>query len=285
MSEFELIEGYIETGQFEKALGSINQLDEEEVTNQVIYLRAYANYCAMNLDQAQVDLEELIGKDTEHEEAYYYLSQIAHQKGDVPKARERLEKALELDPDNEDYLADYVAIEQAEGNHEKVIQICSELLKNVPDSILALNTRGNSYLALNELEKAQADFLTTTRENPLEFMGWNNLGAAYLAGGNIQKAGTSIQKSLELNPNFSDSYILMGNVLNENKDPDRAMQFFDHAVNLEPSNPEAYHQRAQLYLQLDDREMAKADLKMALEHIGNHLLKEEIEEQLANLEA
>jgi Tfp pilus assembly protein PilF len=70
----------------------------------------------------------------------------------------------------------------------------------------------------------------------------NNLGYIYLAMGELKKALKHLNKSVEINPNFSHSWHSFGEYYEKVGDKKKAHECYQKAVDIDPENQE--HQEA-----------------------------------------
>ncbi|MFD2630832.1 rhomboid family intramembrane serine protease [Oceanobacillus kapialis] len=74
---------------------------EGELEANLLFQRSYAHIQIGNYEQAQEDLERTIEMDDTFAEAHYNLAILYGNQGDLTKAREAIERAKELNPDDE----------------------------------------------------------------------------------------------------------------------------------------------------------------------------------------
>lgn len=281
--ELRLVEDYIETGRFEKALELLERLMQEDPNEKVLNLRAYLYYCVGDHEHALEDYTRIVKQDDTNGDAWYYMSQMAITGNEYNKAKTYIEKALACDPENEDYISNYIGIEQILGNLEHVVELCSRILATTPGSYFALNAKGIALMYRGDPEGAVTCFSNATRENPMDFLSWSNLGIAYSKMNQIEKAGQALQKSLTLNPNYPDAYGHMAYLIFQKGNTEKAFEFVDYAIELDPNNAEAYKTRALMNNALGEKGKAKEDLLTAREMSFDKHFISEVEELLDHL--
>ncbi|MBN1950092.1 MAG: tetratricopeptide repeat protein [Bacteroidales bacterium] len=271
------------TGDFNKALGLLNQVLEEEENERAMYLRGYLHYCLHEYEKAVPELLKVTINYPENEEAHYYLSQIYAGNGDYEAAKVSIEKALQCDPENTDYLGDYISIEQALKNFEHCIELCGVLLDEMEDSHFALNTRGFCYMKMGKPEAAMKDFKKCAKENPRDFMSWSFMAALHIDNEEYDLAEKAIKQSIRNNPQFSDPYANWGYMflkMNMIKD---ALLALNKALELDSLNADAYKKRAEVFLAEGEQDKARADLLKAQELNYSFYYDNQVEELLASL--
>lgn len=138
------------------------------------------------------------GKSKE-EEFYYLLTEGSEhlQAGRIDEARQHFERALVLNPTNEQ----------------------------------GLNLLGLSLFRLGQLERAKQIFTDLVYANPIEPSLRLNLAMVFLKQGKLEDAHTELERVLELNPDHPRAASYMGLVLEKKGQLDRAADFYERAGN------------------------------------------------------
>lgn len=163
----------------------------------------------------------------------------------------------------------------------------------------AYTNRGMLYVALNEYEKAEADFRKAAELDPASADLWGSWAASYMKRGMYQEAHEKLSKAIELSPHslnarmgrgianfhlgktqealddftkgierherFADGWFCRGQVYEKLGDLDRAMADFSQAVQLDADNPRYLVERAQLHQTTGQPEKARADFEKLVE--------------------
>lgn len=132
------------------------------------------------------------------------------------------------------------------------------------DKTIALNNRGNAYLASGQHDRAIEDYNEAIRLNPEKFLSFHNRGYAYLQKGQYHEAIKDFNQAALLNATSihvfnhrGHSYIALGQ-------HDRAVADFDQAILLDPKNPASFNNRGVVYLRQGDNERAIEDFSEAI---------------------
>lgn len=133
------------------------------------------------------------------EEFYYLLTEGSEhlQAGRIDEARQHFEKALLLNPTNEQ----------------------------------GLNLLGLSLFRLGQLDRARQIFNDLVYNNPIEPSLRLNLAMVYLKQGKLEDAHTELERVLELNPDHPRAASYMGLVLEKKGQLERAADFYERAGN------------------------------------------------------
>jgi len=116
--------------------------------------------------------------------------------------------------------------------------------------------------ALKEYEK----ILEHDLNNKEAAEAYNNIGACQEALGDLESSIKSRNKSLDYDPEYSESYINLGNNLVEQKKYYEAIQHFSFAINLKGDYAEAYYSRALLYTKIGKIQDAIFDYNSAIKY-------------------
>jgi tetratricopeptide (TPR) repeat protein len=281
--QLEAAESCIDVGKYEKAVEILTALIESENDVRAYQMRGYAYYCLNDFEAAIPDLEFATANDPEADLANYYLAQMYSLMMEYVKAKEYIQKAVALNHENMEYIADYITIEQSLKNYQASIELCNQLLNEIPDSNFAYNARGLAYMSLGDLDRAVQDFAQAIKENSVDFTGFNNLGAAYIRKGDYEKAYKALQASLRLYQHSSETYINIGYLLYKKGDYDTALKYIERALSIDIGNSNAFKYRGIIKLAMNETAGAKADLLRALELGPGDSFDEDINELLQRI--
>ncbi len=136
-------------------------------------------------------------------ESYYKL-------GDSGPAATELQKAMELDPRNEDYVLEL----------------------------------GEVFVLNNSKAAAATLFETGTKVFPNSARMWYGLGVAYLAEVHLADAEAALRKSLELDPTLDLAYVVLAQACVDGGEWDRLQGTARRLIELNPRNPMGYYYQA-----------------------------------------
>jgi tetratricopeptide (TPR) repeat protein len=174
--------------------------------------------------------------------------------GDYARAKLLFLKAYKIMPERPSILANLSATLIQLKEWGEALNICKELLKIDPlDSIGWLN------LGVCAAHKGDSDlaidcFTRCLEIDPNSIAAWSNKGHAHQEREEFEIADLSYQKALKLNPDYEDALIGKGNLLNECKHYDEALRWFDKAITTNSSNHLAKWNKALSLLRLENFE-------------------------------
>lgn len=136
-------------------------------------------------------------------------------------------------------------------NMEACLTELNTCIRFAPESTPCLMRRAEFNIHLNQFERAFDDLNQALRiDNQLHEAYWMK-GKIYGANGDTEKAISSLQTAIEVNPSFFDGFISLGLFLAELGDP-IAEEFYRSAIELRPFSVEAHYNLA-MFLQEERR--------------------------------
>ena len=136
-------------------------------------------------------------------------------------------------------------------NMEACLTELNACIRFAPESTPCLMRRAEFNIHLNQFERAFDDLNQALRiDDQLHEAYWMK-GKIYAANGDTEKAISSLQTAIEVNPSFFDGFISLGLFLAELGDP-IAEEFYRSAIELRPFSVEAHYNLA-MFLQKEQR--------------------------------
>jgi tetratricopeptide (TPR) repeat protein len=134
----------------------------------------------------------------------------------------------------------------------------------VAPSVTAYNGRGSAYLAVNDLDHAQADFTQAIALDPKNAAPYANRGRVYEDRGDWDNAIKDSNDAIALNPKFAFAYRNRGDAYDRKGEFDRAIADLSQAITITPKDPMLYRHRAGIYQDMGDLPHALADFSEAI---------------------
>ncbi len=179
-----------------------------------------------------------------HELAKIYVS-----KGEIVSAKLLLEKAIQIDHENKWYKLLLARIYQNNNEYSKASQIYTDLLKDDPANVDYLYRKavlmassdkpGEAIQAYNELEKVMGynEQIALARQN------------LYLQMGEEKKAFAEVQGLIDNYPDVPEYYGVMADMYKETGNMDKALEYYNKVLEMDPSNGFVHFSLASFYLQ------------------------------------
>jgi tetratricopeptide (TPR) repeat protein len=221
--------------------------------------------------------------------------------GNPEPALAHLQRALQMEPDNEDYVLDlgeFLAYYRA---HEQAFQIFEVAAKRMSQSprvqfglavaLVLQNRRDEATNLLNTLVTAHPDFepayrvlgechedagrtedmVATGRKlqsvNPRNSYGWylegrGLLGESRAGDTAVAPAIVALQRAIALDPNFARAHFHLARAYEQMGDSAQAELELKTTIRIEPQHPRAHYVLGMLYQQTDRKELAKTELAL-----------------------
>lgn len=172
-------------------------------------------------------------------------SQIYLIQGESVNAGKEATTALQLDTRNFAAAKLMAKALLQEKRFDEAIKLISKIRETVPADIEMLGSLGLAYVGAKNTEEAKAAFIRVLELDPA-----NSKALAILtsisATDDVKAAIGMVQKQIELAPKASGHYMLLGDLLLRDKQPDDALNAFAKAHELAPQNPQPYIIRARV---------------------------------------
>ena len=272
--EYELAVLLSSRAQYERALPHFRNLERANPSPNNRRNLAVALMNARQFGEAAELLEAAAKAQTADPAIVGLLAAAYEHLGNLPRALENYERAVRLDPGNQDRYLDYTRLLMDLDRYDDSIQVVREGLQKAQDSY-ALHLRlGATELMKGSPEKAEISFREAIAQHPEIPMGYVALAKALMKTGRASEAATLLQETRQkLPPDFLLEYYY-GLAL-EKFDRDReSAEAFSRANELNPNVPEAHFRCGKLMLKLGQAQDAKRELERTIalhpQHAGAH---------------
>ncbi|MDG2050927.1 MAG: tetratricopeptide repeat protein [Myxococcota bacterium] len=226
-------------------IGLHGRLGEHEyaVDNGVIYLAANPDDSMTRVLVAQslvrlgqvdeaIELVEVIPPDSRSLEAHFALARLQAAKGDLESARENIEAANEILPNDARILEVMLGFDRADGK-------ISHSIKRVNDAIEAKPDDGDLYRLK---------------------------GVVGLMSGDQFAAESSLKRAIELNPNDLVAYQSLAQLYSATGRAAETIALYESATKSQPNNAAAHHMLGMLYEMTGKRDQARGEYEAAIEN-------------------
>lgn len=116
------------------------------------------------------------------------------------------------------------------------------------DLAVSHNNQGVSYLAHNDLDRAEVEFKTACELDPLYADAFSNLGLIYKFKGQFALAIPALETATKLKPKWAAPYSHLGAVYLATGDYDKAIKILTKATDLDKKFADAYYNLGIVYL-------------------------------------
>ncbi len=169
------------------------------------------------------------------------------EKGKFDKATAELEKAINLDPDDD--LSHYSLgfVYQKKEMFDEAISEYKKTLAINPNYAEAHLSLGASYSEKGMNSEAFSEYKKAININPNYADAYFNLGILYYGKGMLDDAIEHFKKAIAINPNNSNFHLLLGSSYKGKKMIDEAISEYKNAINLDSDNAWAHQELGLIY--------------------------------------
>ena len=153
----------------------------------------------------------------------------------------------------------------AKGDLDKALQDCDEAIQLDPTNAGAYVDRALVLTKESRREEAIADYNEAIRIKPQQWQAYFNRAADFRDEGELTKAIADLTEVTKLNPKFVGSYVNRGSIYVRQGKVDEAIDDYNAALQLDPNRPEVYTARASAFLRKENYGQALADLRTAVQ--------------------
>ncbi|MCX8164733.1 MAG: tetratricopeptide repeat protein [Aquificaceae bacterium] len=311
-----LAEEYLKRGELLKATSVLQNLARVSPENPLPYFMLARIALSQGRQQEAIELlEKSLKASSTFEAGFITLGSIYEQGGEYSRAESLYKDILKQDPENRSALERLGNLYTITGRYEEAKEVYRRLSELYPDGAylyqysLVLIRVGENLEARRILERLYADnpgnpdvaytyamLLEILKETDkalsiyldLQKRLGNNpriierLAGIYTDKKEYKKAEELLRLGLSLEPNSYQLNLLMGNLLSETDDHERALGFIEKAIHINPKDHRGYFLRAVVYDRMGRIVSAEHDLRKALElspndhellnHLGYSLL-------------
>lgn len=194
-----------------------------------------------DIQAAAMSWSKAVEIDPEHARSWNQLGQIFHTTGDAEKAIACWRRVIELDPEKADAFYNLGLVYQYDRGEGVTARRCWERAVGLDEG--HWEARYNLARALwvtNEYEGALAHWERVVALRPDDARGHNGLGSTYKALGRYEEAVAAWKRAVTLDPDYATAYFNLGlTYLNNRGQPERAKEYLQKLLELQPDHPQA----------------------------------------------
>lgn len=146
--------------------------------------------------------------------------------------------------------------------YDKAIVAYNEYLEMQPADKIAIYNRGRAYEELGEYDEALKDFKKVIKMDPNNVNAHLSYGKYYFRDKDYENAAFQFEKAFKINTSSTRSATLLARALHKAGEVQKAMEYYDIAINIDKKNGEAYLYRGALKIHLN-QSSGCTDIKIA----------------------
>lgn len=157
-----------------------------------------------------------------------------HQTGNLIEAENIYRKILDIDPNNF-YALHYLGVLHFQyGNHDKAIEFINKALIAHPDAHACYNL-GLAYQGKKLFNKAISSYQNALKLNPKMADAYVNLAIIYKEKMQLEKAIRCLKEAIKINPNHIEAYNNLGIIFRIKGQLEKAIEYYKRALQLNPN--------------------------------------------------
>jgi len=199
------------------------------------------------LDDAVAVVREQIKRSPQDAASYFLLGVMLQQQNKVTEAREALEKAAQLAPDNPSSLQQLVDLDIASKNYAAGHRRVDEVLQKQPNSAVGYYLRGKLYLSEKKFDLAQTALLKAIDLNPNLSSAYDLLAPTFLHANNQSEALSQMNAVLAKKPDNLPALLVTGMIYSQMKEFDKARDAYEKVIAASPTHVLALNNLAYVY--------------------------------------
>lgn len=240
--------------------GTENLSDEERL------LYAQSLLLTERYDDAKIQLQIILDKDAQNEKALYLMARLDYQTGNVEGSKKIVDSMLKIDPTNPQALSLNGDIAFRDKEYHTAIKNYTLSLEKDPNNVVTLIRLSTSNEILKKIDTAIIYLEEAEKINPDFDYLQTQKASLYLQNGNVPDALVSLDRAIELNPENPWAYLDRAEVsLSYGKSRTAARQDVEKALRLDPTNFKALAYQAGLNLDFYEFDEAEVNFKHLLE--------------------
>lgn len=224
---------------FNVLVAQVARPSEKDILLEKSFIEAAAERVLGNYQEAVARYLEVLQKDNNNAPANYELSVLYALLKQPDQALARAARAAELAPQQPIYVQHYAVLLMAAGDSKKAVEWYEALLKLYPD-------RADLYYAWSDLclQAKLYDSAVKTLDALQKRLGQQpeialRRSTAYEQSGNAKKAGEELEKLAKTYNQVADFALLTAQFYQRQNQNDKAKQWYEQVLKLQPNNPEA----------------------------------------------
>lgn len=186
---------------------------------------------------------EEIRKDSTNAALYAKRGSLYYDRKVYTEAIRDFNKAVMLDSTKAEYFHSLADAYLENNNSHTALEVLEDAKKRFPGDIPTLLKLADFQLILKQYMDGLSNVNKVIEMKPQHAKAYYLKGLFYRDMGSNLQAMEAFQKAVELDPDLSDAYLLMGNMISE-ENPELALRFYDNALITDPEDVVALHHKA-----------------------------------------
>lgn len=196
---------------------------------------------------------------------FRHIGQIQERTGRDHEALESYTLGLNISPTTLGLLLDRASLYFRLGNDDHAIADYTSVLDYNADHTEALFFRAYLYSRRRDYKKSRSDYERLLKLEPAREDALQGLCILNSKDNRPREAMEQVNNLIQLYPNHATNYVIRGGMELEAKRYETALYDYDKAVSMDPTNPHYLLCRADCYVKMKKKKLARRDLQQALQ--------------------
>jgi tetratricopeptide (TPR) repeat protein len=180
------------------------------------------------------------------------LGEVLVKLNNTKNALTAYEKAIDLSPDEPDYLLSGAKIAAGLSNYSQAVDLLKRFLAHNPDHEEAETLLATAYLRSGKPDLAKKHFKNIAGRHPENFLARENLGNLYFNEQDYAKAIAFYLRALEISPKRSAAVFKLASAYKNNSNTEKAIKYFRLLLKMEDAAPEIKRHAVQIVKELEE---------------------------------
>ena len=220
----------------------------------------------MNLGDAEEYYTDRIKSNEKDYAAYAHRGMIHRENEQLREAFRDLNNSLRINKENAATWSNRGVVYNAMGDRQKAVEDISHAIKLNKNYARAYYNLGNVLYAAGAHDEAIKSYDKAIELRPKEAWFYINRASAKHDAGYTDDAEKDYKESISINKRISDSHIGMSNIHLSQNDLEKALEFAERAVDIQPKNAVSLNHRGWVLYKLGKVDEAIFDLNRAINY-------------------
>lgn len=165
---------------------------------------------------------------------------------DLKRAEEQFRLTVHIDPAFPRINQSLGELHIRRGAYTEAASVLRRAVESDPYSAACHSLLGHALYCLDDWKKACDEFILAVDMDPGDASAWRMCGESLIALKRLDEAESYLRKALSLAPRSPETLVDLGTVLSRRGDTERALDYIDQALKLDPANHRARQARWKL---------------------------------------
>lgn len=217
-----------------------NRIDKDSANADLYILRAKYYINQRKANQALKDINKAVHLDPENPANYVTLSDVYLMMGKIHKCREALEKAVKLDRKYQEAYLKLAELSLILQEYQNSFNFIDEVLQIDDMNPTAYFIRGYAFMEIGDTARAIESFRIAVDKDQNYYDAYIQLGLLLSAKKNMM-AVDYFNNALNINPQSTEAYYLMGMFYQDNGKIQKAIDTYNNLIKIDPENKFAHY--------------------------------------------